>query len=167
MKQSINWQGLHSNLKLLRSCNVEYYSTVAYVDTTDNTSTLLQFMAGGRRPGLVGSINNRNHVRISRAYTGGAGFNSPTCFTSLNLHLGAWQESNEPQWFLVQIQVDRQVYWLNCHDRKSRGEGYDSHWERGTAFPPHSIFIEEQFFMKERRRHTNAAKRNIQASWGR
>ena len=32
---------------------------------------------GGRHPGPIGSKNNRNRVRISRASTGGAGFNSP------------------------------------------------------------------------------------------
>lgn len=51
-----NLQGLHSNQKLLRSGNVEYY-TIAYMDTTiDSTSTLLQLMAGGgRHPGPIRS----------------------------------------------------------------------------------------------------------------
>jgi hypothetical protein len=73
-----NLQRLHLNQKLLRSGSVEYYSTIAYMDTIYHTSTLLQPMAGGgRHPEPIGSKNNRNRVRLNRASHGGAGFNSP------------------------------------------------------------------------------------------
>jgi hypothetical protein len=72
MKQSINLQWLNSNQKLLCSGNI-YNTAIAYMDTIYSTGTLLQPMAGGP----IGSVNNRNHVGISRASTGGAGFSSP------------------------------------------------------------------------------------------
>jgi len=48
------------------------------MDIINSTSTLLQPMAGeGLHPEPIGSTNNRNRVRSSRAPSGGAGFNSP------------------------------------------------------------------------------------------
>jgi hypothetical protein len=72
-----NLQALHSNQKLLRSGSVEYYPTIAFMDTIYYASTLLQPMAegGGRHAKPIGSKNNRNRVRLNRASHGGAGFN--------------------------------------------------------------------------------------------
>jgi hypothetical protein len=72
-----NLQGLHSNQKLLRSGNVKDYYHCIYGYYKQHQYSSSAYDREGLHPEPIGSTNNRNRVRSSRAPSGGAGFNSP------------------------------------------------------------------------------------------